>query len=209
MFSQFLTQLTTSEPPPSCVNPYAVSLPESEKRRHNLQRYLTQMAGHQPRLLLVGEAPGYRGCRISGIPFVSRQILRSGIPAWGLFGATNGYLIPGDLPGIEAEASATILWQALANLDRPPLLWNACPWHPHQPAKPASNRTPASHEVAAGEPFLRQLLALFAVHTVVAVGNQAARALTNWGIPHRAVRHPAHGGKQGFVEGVTKLGIAD
>lgn len=206
MFTNFVTQLAEIAPPPNSANPYASSLPGSASRRHNLQRYLQQMADLQPKLLLVGEAPGYRGCRISGIPFVSRHILRQGLPHWGLFGETNGYQLPPDFPGIEREASATIMWQSVAFLPSPPLLWNAFPLHPHRPGQPASNRAPARPEVELGEPFLRQLLAQFAIKTVVAVGNQAAQALTNWHIPHQKVRHPSHGGKQAFQEGLRLVG---
>ncbi len=206
MLAYFVQQLAQTTAPPNCANPYAPTLPGSASRRQNLQLYLQQMADHNPHLLLVGEAPGYRGCRISGIPFVSRYILRQGVPQWDLFGETSGYQLPPDFPGIEREASATIMWQSIATLDTPPLLWNAFPLHPHRPGKPASNRTPARHEVELGEPFLHQLLTLFAIKTVVAVGNQAAYALTHWHIPHQKVRHPSHGGKQAFQEGLRLVG---
>ncbi len=206
MFAHFVEQLASIIPPPNCANPYAPALPGSASRRHNLQRYLQQMASHAPHLLLVGEAPGYRGCRISGIPFVSRHILRQGMPPWDLFGQANDYQLPPDFPSIEGEASATIMWQSVAFLSSPPLLWNACPLHPHRPGQPASNRAPTCQEVQLGKPFLRQLLALFPIKTVVAVGNQAAQALTNWHIPHQKVRHPSHGGKQAFQEGLRLVG---
>lgn len=206
MIDAWIRQLAVAAVHPNCVNPYAPTLPGGNGRCHNLRLYLKQMQTHQPRVLLLGEAPGYRGCRISGIPFVSRQLLRQGVPRWGFFGLENGYQIPEDFPGIEWESSATLVWQALAAWQSLPLLWNACPWHPHQQGQPASNRSPTAREVQSGEPFLRGVLVLFAIEEVIAVGAQAARALKAWEIPHRQVRHPAHGGKQTFLAGMGRLG---
>lgn len=205
MVEAFVRQLAAAKAPPDCVNIYAPTLAGGNGRCHNLCRYLEQMQAQQPRLLLLGEAPGYRGCRISGIPFVSRQLLRQGAPGWNLLGQHNGYQIPTDFPGIERENSATLVWQALAEWPRLPLLWNACPWHPHRHGQPASNRPPTLQERQSGEPYLRHLLALFAIEAVVAVGAQAARALTDWGIPHQQVRHPAHGGKAAFLAGMAQI----
>ena len=49
----------------STYNQYA----DSELRRERLRNYLDQRA--EAPVLLVGEAPGYRGTRISGIPRLS------------------------------------------------------------------------------------------------------------------------------------------
>ena len=97
------------------------------------------------------------------------------------------------------EATATILWATLLALDCLPLLWNACPFHPHPPGRPAANRAPTAGELAAGEWAVRELVGLLAVERVVAVGNKARTALGRWGIPAAAVRHPSHGGKAQFA----------
>ncbi|MEZ4516001.1 MAG: uracil-DNA glycosylase [Chloroflexota bacterium] len=81
-----------------------------------------------------------------------------------------------------------------------PILWNIFPLHPHKPDNHASNRTPTSTEIGLGEPFLRELLAMVPVETVVAVGKKAAAGLTTWGIAAIPVRHPAHGGSTQFRE---------
>ena len=48
-------------------------------RRRRLRRYLEPRA--ETRLLLVGEAAGYRGARVSGIPFTSERQLTGTGPA--------------------------------------------------------------------------------------------------------------------------------
>ena len=156
------------------TNPYEQIGDEwNAQRLHNLGRYFEQMEGLAPSMLLVGEAPGYRGCRLSGIPFVSSQLLETGLADGSLLGATAGYEPIGEWPEVRREASSTIVWQTLTQLSHIPLLWNACPFHPHQPDAPQTNRAPKTAELDLGRPFLTQLLALFPVKTVVAVGNKA------------------------------------
>jgi len=142
----------------------------ADQRCARLAGYLERRADAP--LLLVGEAPGYRGARISGIPFTSeRQLTGSG----------------------PAEASATIVQRVLAELGLTErvLLWNVVPTHP---GTATSNRAPTAAEVGAGVRFAH---ALAEGRRVVAVGRIAAAAL---GAPY--VRHPSHGGLAEFRGGL-------
>src|SRR6266481_5231170 len=114
----------------STYNQYA----RSPLRRERLRAYLEARAG--AKIILVGEAAGYRGARISGVPFTSERQLTGAGPA---------------------EASATIVHRALAELGIADdvLLWNVVPTHP---GTPASNRRPTSSEVRAARPFLDELV---------------------------------------------------
>jgi uracil-DNA glycosylase len=143
----------------------------ADLRRERLRRYLEDRAGAP--LLLVGEAAGFRGARVSGIPFTSeRQLTGSG----------------------PAEATATIVQRALAELELDALCWNVVPTHP---GTERSNRSPTAAEVAASLPFLEELAS---GRRVLAVGRLAERVT---GAPY--VRHPAHGGAAGFRAGLLRF----
>ena len=141
----------------------------ADLRRARLVEYLAARA--EARLLLVGEAAGYRGARVSGIPFTSER------------------QVTGRAPG---EASATVVHRVLAELGlaEDVLLWNAVPTHPHRPGRPESNRRPTGAEVAAGAAFVAELAR---GRLVVAVGRVAHGLLG--GV---YVRHPSHGGAAAF-----------
>jgi hypothetical protein len=153
-------------------NPYAEGR-RAALRRERLARYLH--ARSDATLLLAGEALGYRGGRVSGVPFTSeRQLTGSG----------------------PSEATATIVHRILGELGiaEDVLLWNVVPTHP---GTVSSNRPPTRPEVDAGLAFLERLAP---GRTVVAIGRVAAAAT---GAPY--IRHPSHGGTSAFREGVGAL----
>jgi uracil-DNA glycosylase len=146
---------------------------DSELRRERLVAYLEDHVC--ARFMLVGEAAGYRGARVSGIPFTSERQLTGTGPA---------------------EATATIVHRVLGELrlTEDVLLWNVVPTHP---GSVVSNRRPTTREIAAGLPFLH---ALTRDRIVVPVGRVAERALGLAGI-----RHPAHGGAREFRGGLIEF----
>lgn len=157
----------------------------------------------EPRLILVGEACGYAGARMSGVPFTS-----------------EGLLLAGAIPGVSAEAaristrrlpwrepSATIVWHALhdAGAADCTVLWNAFPWHPHPVGQPMKNRTPDPRERAIGLTPLAALLAVYPRAIVCGVGKQACTSLRELGVRHSPLRHPANGGASAFSAGLRAI----
>jgi hypothetical protein len=201
----FSDRLASAETGPGCQNFFDRTVPENAQRRRNLETYLQEMLHVGPKVLLVGEAPGFRGMRITGVPFTNRTILEGPANPLGLFGPGKGYAFPAGSEAIAAEPTATVMWKVLAELEFLPLLWSAYPFHTHVPGRPLSNRTPTLTETAVGVPFWRALLEMFDIQTVVAVGNVAHRSLQRNGLMVPKIRHPAHGGRAGFKLGLQEL----
>ncbi len=209
-FDRFLDALARTEVSDRACNQYSRVTGDAAKnaaRRRNLRLYLEDHAALGPRALLIGEAPSYRGGRLTGIAFVSETVMLGGVEhtRGRILGADRGFHKATDLPKPSTEASATMVWGTIRHLDPLPLLWNAFPFHPFHPGNPHSNRVPTPAELALGTEFIEMLLRLFDMDEVVAIGNQAAASLTSMGIPHHKVRHPSMGGKNEFVAGVVRL----
>jgi uracil-DNA glycosylase len=201
----FVERLASTPAGPNSANFYDATDEQNAIRRRNLARYLRQLADRRPRVLLVGEAPGYRGMRMTGVPFTNTAILRAGIPHFDLLGEDNGYEIPVVPPGVAPEPTATVMWQTLVELDFLPALWSAFPLHPHRPGEPLSNRTPTAREAAEWAWSWQALQETLGIDRVIAVGNIASASLARLGLAVPRVRHPAHGGKVKFAAGLREL----
>jgi uracil-DNA glycosylase len=164
-----LVATLAARPIGATFNQYA----DSPLRRERLRAYLDAREG--ARWLLVGEAAGYRGARVSGVPFTSERQLTGAGPA---------------------EASATIVHRALADLGVADdvLLWNVVPTHP---GTETTNRPPTRTEIKAGLRFVEQLAG---GREILPVGRVAERALGRVGI-----RHPSHGGAAAFRDGLRDV----
>lgn len=168
---------------------------------------LNRLALHldcDPQFILAGEAPGYQGCRYSGVAFTSERLLGEGaIPR---IAAPAGRLSTRRLPF--SEPSATIVWKTLYRLGiaERTILWNALQLHPYRPGDLWSNRTPLTDEIKLGEPGLRMLIEAYPAARIVAVGKKSEGLLREMGIPIAAsVRHPANGGATEFAAGLKEL----
>jgi uracil-DNA glycosylase len=204
-FNSFIEYLSKVQLPLNVFNQYSHDNHENLLRRKNLFLYLQQMAKLNPHILLVGEAPGYRGCRLTGVPFTSEFILLTGIDEIGLFGKLRGYQKTNEFEKVWKESSATVVWEALAKARPIPLLWNAFPFHPFKEGNELSNRTPIDSELKIGEGFLKELIKLFKIEKFVALGDKSETTLRNMGVICEKVRHPAKGGKNEFVGGINKV----
>lgn len=144
---------------------------DSQLRRDRLTAYLAERGSAH--FLLVAEAPGYRGTRISGIPLTSeRQLTGAG----------------------QAEATATIVHAVLAELgiENDVLLWNVVPTHP---GTESSNRPPTRAEIEASAPFLAELSD---GRRAIAIGRIAHASIGG-----SYIRHPSRGGAVEFRAGLA------
>jgi uracil-DNA glycosylase len=191
---------------PTLFNPWVDRCPE-DLPWNTPQAKLDRLAAHldcNPRVILCGEAPGYQGCRHSGVAFTSERLLLEGsIPR---INAPQERLTHRKLP--YSEPSATVIWGALRaqGLEEHAILWNAVQLHPHPAGQPGKNRTPSPSEVALGAPALRLLLEAFPHARVVAVGQKAAGLLAKMGVADvTTIRHPANGGATECRQGIAGL----
>lgn len=197
---KFFDDLASRESSPTVVNPY--------KQRHaltNLQQYFQCMDTFpaSKRILLVGEAPGHRGCGVTGIPFTSGAAFQVGQHP--LLKQLNGMI---SLPYIESENTATIVWEYLSKQRRnTPLFWNSFPFHPHTETNRARNRVPTDDEIDEGVRYLREVRAWYRPDIVASIGWKGMKGLSK-AFPDETflyIRHPSYGGKEDFIRGMENV----
>lgn len=176
---------------------------KNENQQHNLKVYLSEMAVMKPKALLIGEAPGYLGCARTGVPFTDERVIRE----CNILPGRERYITPGG----QKERTARAMWDALARAEALPLLWNAFPLHPHEKDKPGSNRAPNKAEINIGKKYICDIVEIFEIKKIYAVGMKAFNALSSLNIdgfiPEKNksyIRHPSYGGKGEFEEQIEK-----
>lgn len=191
---------------PGLFNPWKDKCPHDAAGNGPVEK-LDRLSLHlncDPEFILAGEAPGYQGCRYSGIAFTSERLLGEGaIPR---IPALAGRLSTRRLPF--SEPSATIVWKTLYRLGiaERTILWNAMQLHPYRPDNLWSNRTPSPAEISLGEPALRLLIEAFPSAKIIAVGKKSEGLLREMAIPIAgSVRHPANGGATEFAVGLKNM----
>jgi len=193
----FIKKLSERKSSSLVWNPY-----RKKDQRSNLQVYFSAMLLTRPTVLLVGEAPGYRGCSLSGIPFTSPGLLRA---------APHPFLqslkAELNLPDGIQETTASVLWEYLQDTSLLPLFWNAFPFHPHKIGSKDSNRKPLVSEFEEGLPYLKWVIEIFEPEVFVGVGRSGESALNRIlpGVKIPYVRHPSHGGAREFRTGMDEL----
>ncbi len=191
------------DPKAGLFNPYRSTDSEldlekaAEIRRENLLGYIKSLP-ERPWLLLVGEAPGWRGCRFSGIPFTSeRQLVEGTLPFPGRQSSRK--------PEAWDERSARIFWNALMPYFPAFFCWNSLPLHPFKPGIPCSNRHPKKSEARKFLSVLYGIWTILQPRQVIGIGRCACWALSEAGVASAYVRHPAHGGSDQFQSGMRTI----
>ena len=149
----------------------------------------------------VGRDLGHRGGRRTGIAFTDDVRIPEFARRWRISvrQSTSGDLY--------AEPTAKVVWSILSRIALRVFLWNVFPLHPHKPGDPFSNRPHNTCERKAGEQVLANVIDLVRPRRLVAIGNDAARVVSNMcavcEVAH--VRRPSHGGKAVFVSQMSEL----
>lgn len=173
-------------------------------RKRNLELYLAEMQARKPRYLLLGEAPGHRGALRTGIPFSCESLLHSHP-----FFQNRDYVIEPVGEQLQIENSALVVWHVLDKHPLLPIIWNIFPFHPHEPGNPDSNRTPKKSELELGKEILLDLLQVFPVGHIAAVGRKAEsmtmRSGSNLPPEVQYIRHPARGGGALFASHLAEF----
>jgi hypothetical protein len=184
-------------------------------RRKQLAAYLRKRLC-KVKLVVIGEALGYRGGHFSGIPMTSERILlgqkrEDGIAPEHVLSSikprrTSKTRVS---PNGFSEPTATIVWGTLLRLGLKPeefVLWNAFPWHSFDQRRGLlSNRMPNKSERSAGLSVLKAFLDLFPCEEIIALGNVAASQLKELNVESHRVRHPASGGARLFRRRIGTL----
>jgi uracil-DNA glycosylase len=167
--------------------------PEGFKiRQNNLRSYVRHFTS-TPITLLLGEAPGHKGARFTGVPFTSEvQLLKGLLP----FTGSRSSIKQRGL----GEGSATMFLEGCKNIEC--FVWNAVPFHPHKLGNPLDNRRPDDHEIEYCLPILSKFLEILKPRYVGAIGKVSMEALTQLNRDYFPMRHPANGGKPDFIKDV-------
>lgn len=203
----FIDELSKEESTSELTNVYSPEMPQSEICRGNLYNYLQRIKSNNSKVMLIGEAPGYHGCRLSGIAFTCEENFTKDIIP-GIMGKEMGYKIFSDGKP-EKELSASIVWPKLQDWyevhGSVPLLWNICPFHPHRENDVMSNRTPRKKEIEKGLKYFFELVDIFDIQYIGCIGKKSYDTLKGFDGNLIYLRHPSCGGINKFREMVDKL----
>jgi uracil-DNA glycosylase len=178
---------------------------EGGRRWANLASYIEFMLSEQPDVMMIGEAPGYRGTSITGVPFLSEEVILTR-KAQGKIVPVSEYHPSDSSNGPTYEATSTFMWNTLDSVHFPkiPFLWAVFPNHPHESMHLETNRKPRINEIKTYERATEMLMEKLPIQHIIAIGNVAYAALSHEN--SRAVtkvRHPARGGSKQFKDGIA------
>jgi hypothetical protein len=162
-------------------------------RRRNLVTVLSARHAMKVDSIWFGREPGYRGGRRTGLALTDEVAMASeSHTTMTIAKATHGLPV--------AERTAAVIWSVIYRLPRPPMLWNAFPFHSHEPGAPFTNRAHTAHERRQVAWAIEGLVERFDNPRLIAIGNDASKALSDLGLKHATVRHPSYGGQREFIE---------
>lgn len=198
VFDTFFNRLQKRASRDQAFNPY-----KDPHLLNNLRLYFDYLyALNQDHILLIGEAPGYKGCRLTGIPFSSCNLIENSQHK--LFKDLRENIV---LQEHVSENTAAMVWEQLDDKNVIPIFWNAFPFHPFNKGKQSSNRAPNSKEVEEGQWYIKELIKIFEPRTIGAIGRKGELALQKLELKTETkyIRHPSYGGKSDFIKHINNV----
>jgi len=200
MLDDFYRKLERQKNTLTVFNPY-----RNPYNLENLKCYIEQVfSASGPRIMLVGEAPGYKGGRLTGVPFSSGK-LYSEVDHPFLEALRTKLILDPDT--LTSENTASVVWRYLQNKQQVPLFWNAFPFHPHPSRIQKKNRGPNRAEIKEGAYYLQVLVEAYKPDVIAGLG-RAGTACAQSVLPDediQYIRHPSYGGKADFIAGMDKI----
>jgi hypothetical protein len=170
-------------------------------RRQNLEIVLNARHATKVKSIWFGRDLGYRGGRRTGLALTDEvwmfSVACASEKVRDIARATHGSPV--------AERTAAVIWSVISRLPQPPVLWNAFPLHPHEPGSPLTNRAHTMRERRETAWTIEALVERFDNPRLVAIGNDASKALSDLGFQHETARHPSYGGQRDFVEAMERI----
>ncbi len=166
-FVEDLCNETNFAPQKKYRNPW-----KEQRNKENLLNFLNSYK--EAKFILIGEAPGRKGCLQCGVPFCDDYTLEK--------------LINVSKNKKSKETSAQRIYNAFKNDF---IAWNAFPYQPCN--DDGSNRHPTIDELKFGKEYLKKFLDIFYNETkeLILLGDKAKIACEFLDLPHKEVLHPS------------------
>lgn len=177
----------------------------------NLDVYLTTIKSMNPKAILLGVSPVFRGGRKTGIPFTDEYYVSNENISLLQQKDDLGYVIMNnEEQKIEKERVSGIVWSGLEAEMENILLWNIFPFYVHEKGAYACRRDLTEQEKEEGYHFLKMVLKEFpSIHMILIVGDATSDIIEKHAELKEKyeifnVGHPNLGAKAAFIARVKK-----
>jgi hypothetical protein len=169
-------------------------------RAENMISVLTAALDGGVHSIWIARDLGHRGGRRTGLPLTDESNLINHANLLGSRPLQKATRTP-----IVSEITARVVWERLLLVNRRVFLWNIFPLHPHDSEDSLSNRRHNRLERVACAHLISWLIDHLHPTQIVAIGADAAKALTLQKLSFRNVRHPSFGGQAEFRRDVSRI----